>query len=159
MIRRFFTRILIVLLITACGYNAWQVHRLQGQVQALSLAVRAGHLVMEHHTAVTDAAPPVSWLTRANDHAARAGTALSRAHVAEAQRDLALSAEDVRRATREMGLADAPAKLAQLRERLRSLHAQAQSVQTKAGPEIKAFAAQAARLQAQAQNLWRESQS
>ena len=32
MIRRFFTRVLLVILIAACGYNWLQVHRLQAEV-------------------------------------------------------------------------------------------------------------------------------
>ncbi|MGI4788411.1 MAG: hypothetical protein ACRYFS_06120 [Janthinobacterium lividum] len=35
MIRRFFTRILMVILIAACGYNWLQMQRLEGQVTAL----------------------------------------------------------------------------------------------------------------------------
>ena len=42
MIRRFFTRVLMVVLIAACGYNWLQVHRLQSEVSDLKtrLAVR-----------------------------------------------------------------------------------------------------------------------
>jgi len=42
LIRRFFTRVLMVVLIAACGYNWLQVHRLQAEVSDLKtrLAVR-----------------------------------------------------------------------------------------------------------------------
>ena len=38
MIRRFLTRVLILILIAACGYNWLQVQQLQGQVQQLQAA-------------------------------------------------------------------------------------------------------------------------
>jgi len=124
MIRRFLTRVLMVILIGVCGYNGWQIHQMQAEMTRLQ-----AQLAASHHRA----GPPVaslapenaqSWLDRAERHAERARQAVARADFGTAQTEIAAGMEDVHRAAQEPE-AKTQATLTQARRTLQSLQAQA----------------------------------
>jgi hypothetical protein len=130
MIRRFFTRFLMVMLIAACGYNGWQVHQLQQEVVQLQAQQthEAGHKVP-----VTRAGTSTSWIDQANLHLERAKDAVARADFGTAQHELVLSEDDAQRAAREP-VQKTQATLAQTRRSLAALQSQADSLWRKVHP-------------------------
>lgn len=127
MIRRFLTRILIVALIAVCGYNGWQVHQLQGQVERLQAQVQASRGKNALRTS-EDASPiDKSWLDQADLHAARARAAVLRADFPTAQRELQRGVDDVHHAVQEPE-EKTQATLGQARHTLASLQSQADSL-------------------------------
>lgn len=131
MIRRFLTRILMVVLIGACGYNGWQVHQMQGEIARLRAQVNS--------QTVTAQARPASWLDGANQYADRIRTALARGDFGAAQRELALATEDLRQAARKPE-AQTQNALAQARRTLTSLQSQADALGRRAGALRRALA-------------------
>lgn len=121
MIRRFLTRILMVVLIGACGYNGWQIHEMQAEIARLRLQTK-----IERHNLVSEptVTTPSSWLDRANQHADRARLALGRGDFGTAQIELSRGSDDVRRAAREPE-ARASAAFVQARQTLAALQSQA----------------------------------
>ena len=126
MIRRFLTRVLMIILIGVCGYNGWQTQRMQGEMTRLQAQVAA----MPHHPVGQGAANKTpdtaaqSWLGRAELHADRARAALARADFGTAQTEVADGIADVHRAAQEPE-AKTQASLSQARQTLQSLQAQA----------------------------------
>lgn len=165
MIRRVLSNIVIVALLAAWGYSAWQTQQLRAQVRTLQSENRAAHAQnkrLERGQAQSDT--NVSWPSRAEAHIARAGEALSRGDVNRAQRELAAGAEDMQRAARapaeqtQTAIVRARAQIAQLDKRLQTLQAQIQDVSAKTAPQISLLRAQASKLHAQAHALWRAGQ-
>ena len=136
MIRRFFTRILMMILIGACGYNGWQVHRMQGEVDRLRLQVKSPGRTAD---AVPTDAAPASWLDKANQHADRARAALARGDFGTAQGELSRGSEDLRRAARGPEVR-ASAALVQARQTLAALQSQADAWGRRAGALRRAIA-------------------
>lgn len=128
MIRRFLTRVLMVILIGACGYNGWQVHQLQGEVANLRAQVKSPKRATVTAPTVTE---PSSWLDRANLHADNARAALSRGDFGTAQRELTRGSDDLRRAARAPE-ARASETLAQARQTLAALQEQVNRWQRRA---------------------------
>jgi len=165
MIRRALSNLVIVALLAAWGYSAWQTHGLRMQVRALqseNRAARAQNARLAQRQTRSDAPP--SWLARADAHLARAGEALSRADVGRAQREMAAGAADMQRAARapaeqtQTALVRARAQITRVDERLKTLQAQMQELSAKTAPQIGLLRVQAAKLQAQAHALWRAGQ-
>jgi hypothetical protein len=128
MIRRFFTRVLLVILIAACGYNGWQTHLLQQQVAQLQ--ARQTHEA-GHKASATRA--DTSWIDQANLHLERAKDAVARADFGTAQHELVLGEDDAQRAAREP-VQQTQATLAQTRRSLAALQSQADSLWRKVHP-------------------------
>ncbi len=102
MIRRFLTRVLMVILIAVCGYNIWQVQQLKAQVthlQALA-EIRGTHAVKSHPASEPTASEgtPQGWLDAANSHLARAHTALSQGNFGLAHAELDRSVDAMHQA-------------------------------------------------------------
>lgn len=128
MIRRFFTRLLVVALLVFSGYKAWQVQRLQAEVAALRAQAAA-------HSRTQAAAPaPTGWLDRAEAHAERARLALGRGDFSHAQRELAA-----------------------VRQTLREPQDRTQAAVIDARRRVAALQSQARRLQSEADQLWRRA--
>ena len=88
MIRRFLTRVLMVILILCCGYNWWQVRQMQQEIAALRAQVGPNRAAAQDDTE--------SWLGRASLHAGRAREALARADLPTARRELDRSLQAMR---------------------------------------------------------------
>ena len=98
MIRRFLTRVLMVVLIAVCGCNVWQVHQLQGQVAQLQSQVRARTAKGTDQAVEASSPPDHSWLDQADRHAASAKAALLRGDLTDAQRELQRGVNDIHHA-------------------------------------------------------------
>lgn len=161
MIRRAVSNIIIVALLAAWGWSAWQNHQLRAQVAALQGEQRASR--MQAGQPRRGSGPSVqdgSWLARADAHIAQAGDALSRADVGRAQRELSLGAQDMQRAVRapaeqtQTATVRARSQVAHLDAQLRTLQAQASKLSAATAPQVSLLQRQARKLQRQAHALW-----
>ncbi len=91
MVRRFFTRILVVILIGFCGYNWVQTRMLQAQVDDLE----ARQIVQAKQVR-----EQADWIARANAQAQTARDALSRSDWAGAERGLTQGVQDLQSGVR-----------------------------------------------------------
>jgi hypothetical protein len=126
MIRRFLTRVLMVILIGISGYNGWQIQRMQGEMTGLQgqLAAIPRHPAGQRAESKAPDAAAQSWLDRAELHAERARAAVARADFGTAQTEVAAGIADVHRAALEPE-ARTQATLTEARQTLQSLQAQA----------------------------------
>ena len=115
MIRRFLTRILMVILIAFCGYNWLQVQTLQRQVRDLQTRLT----IRENRPQAT-----ADWAQQAEKHAGLAQTALSRADWRTAQRELQQGIGDLK---------NAPQPSPEVRRDLTTLEAVTKQVQQQVG--------------------------
>ncbi len=162
MIRRALSSIIIVALLAAWGWSAWQVQQLRVQVRALQSENRAVHAQNKRLAHGQEPrAEDVSWLARADAHIQKAGDALSRGDVGRTQRELSAGANDMGRAVRAPAaqagatLARTHAQITQLDQRLTALQARMQDLSARTAPQIGLLRAQAGKIQAQAHALWR----
>jgi hypothetical protein len=125
MIRRFLTRVLMVILIGVCGYNGWQIHQMQAEMTRLQTQLATSRHRQSGPPAASLAPENAqSWLDRAERHAERARLAVARADFGTAQTEIAAGMDDVQRAAQDPE-AKTQATLTQARRTLQSLQAQA----------------------------------
>lgn len=136
MIRRFLTRILMVVLIGACGYNGWQVHQMRGEIARLRAQIASDHRPPGRAARYVAPDPP---LDRANRHADRARLALGRGDFGTAQRELAQATADLRRAARAPE-ARTEGALTEARRTLTRLQSQADALARRAADVRRAIA-------------------
>jgi predicted negative regulator of RcsB-dependent stress response len=127
MIRRFLTRVLILILIAVCGYNVWQVRQLQEQMTRVETQLQIATEADAKASAARPAQVSHSWLDQADRHAERARQAIGRGDFTTAQRELEKGVDDVHRAIRTPE-AQTEAKLGAARQTLASLQSQADSL-------------------------------
>lgn len=165
MIRRVLSNIIIVLLLGAWGWSAWQAHELRIEVRALQAENRRTHTRQRQDArkqSGTDAG--ASWVDHANTHLARAEDALKQADTAKAQHELMAGAQDMQRAVRapidqtQTNIARAHAQIIQLNAHLALLQAQMRQISAATAPQIGLLRAQATHIQAQAHALWHDRQ-
>lgn len=127
MIRRFLTRVLMVILIAVCGYNGWQIHQMQGEIVLLQAETNAVHRAGTKPPASADDPATRSWLDQADVHAGHAQAAIERGDFNAAQHELTAGVNDVHHAVQEPEK-KTQATLDQARRTLASLQAQAGSL-------------------------------
>jgi hypothetical protein len=140
MIRRFLTRILMVLMIGGFCYNSWQLRQTQAQVARLQAELHASR----RHSSDVAGTIPNDWLDRAQRHAAKARAAAQRGDMETAQRELSLSADAAQKAITEPALRT-QGQVKRLQAQLKSAQDEASALLQKAHQGIDGAGAQGSR--------------